>query len=244
MIIYLNLLKYFSRYAALSAAVAAYEPYRSFGSSSRRQDRYQRRQDRYQQPQPSYQADDAFTVNPDYGINSLADLQRRWVKNPEGGYRKAVCKCEIECDPDNIDEVCGADIAIALDFFQCNRDTWENMREFVEKLVDEVDLSQGLGYERNTARVAVMIFSSDRGTEFNLEQWNQEGADIVDVRQAMEETLTNIETESIWTVYAQNTPDSASPSTGPTASSTRAAPPRPRRSWPSTTSRPPRQSSS
>ena len=199
------------RFAALAAAVAAYGPYRSFGS--RRDDsRAERGRSRFGSRQPDYQADDqtAFSPNPDYGITNLADLKQRWVKAPEGGYRKAVCKCEIECDPDNINEVCGADIAIALDMFQCDRSTWERMRDFVEKLIDEVELSQGLGHARNTARVAVMIFSSSRGTEFNLEKWNQESADIVNVQSELEKVLNSIEKESIWTVYGQNSPNFSS----------------------------------
>jgi len=193
-------------FAALAAAVAAYEPYRSFGGG-RVDSSYRRRQPIRQQP--AYQADDAWTPNPDYGLNSFDDLKKRWQPAPEGGYRRAVCKCEIECDPDNINEVCGADIAIALDMFQCDRETWERMRDFVEKMIQEVELSQGLGPERNTARVAVMIFSSNRGTEFQLEKWNQESADIVNVQDELTKALNSIEKESIWTVYGQNSPNFA-----------------------------------
>ena len=119
------------RFAALSAAVATalYEPY--FGS--RVDSSYRRQRVNHQ---PAYQADERFSPNPDYGINSFDDLKKRWQPAPEGGYRRAVCKCEIECDPDNINEVCGADIAIALDMFQCDRETWLRMRDFVEKLID------------------------------------------------------------------------------------------------------------
>ena len=66
-------------------------------------------------------------------------------------------------------QVCGADIAIALDMSRCEAETWERMAAFVNHLVDEVKLDQTLGGERNTGRVAVMLFSRiDQKSKYNL----------------------------------------------------------------------------
>ena len=70
---------------------------------------------------------------------SIEDVKARWTKAPSGGYQRAVCKCEIECTPDNINEVCGADVAIALDMSQCDKEKWERMKTFVEQLIKELE---------------------------------------------------------------------------------------------------------
>ena len=46
----------------------------------------------------------------------VSDIDRsQWVRAETGGYLSATCKCDIECTPDSVNEICGADIAIALD---------------------------------------------------------------------------------------------------------------------------------
>ena len=132
---------------------------------------------------------------------SIEDVKARWTKAPSGGYQRAVCKCEIECTPDNINEVCGADIAIALDMSQCDETIWEQMTEFVNHLLSDMDLEPGLGGARNTARIALMVFSSYTDEKIQMELWNGDISDINQAQSNLKRTLDDMRTNSMWTVY-------------------------------------------
>ena len=123
----------------------------------------------------------------------------KWEKNDGGGYLRATCKCEIECTPDNIDETCGADIAIALDMSTCDREKWEKMTTFVDKLIGELEIEQNLGGNRNTGRVAVTLFGPENSPVISFDSWNVENT--ASPKSQIADHFAGVKRNSEWTIF-------------------------------------------
>ena len=107
-------------------------------------------------------------------------------------------------------EICGADIAIALDMSKCDGEIWDRMKKFVNHLVEEVKLQQGFGGDRMHARIAWMLFSHEKvgdGLEISMDMWNNNGAG--ETQKKLSEDMDSVENESLWTIFSQQSPNFA-----------------------------------
>ena len=84
---------------------------------------------------------------------------------------------------------------------QCDETIWEQMTEFVNHLLSDMDLEPGLGGSRNTARIALMVFSSYTDEKIQMELWNGDISDITQAQGNLKRTLEDMRTNSMWTVY-------------------------------------------
>lgn len=101
-------------------------------------------------------------ILPSLIVGSLAIDANLWTSSALGGYERASCDCEISCTEPKISETCGADVVVGIDMQNFNEEKKELAQNFVNYLVDQLDVNLGFDSEtRNSARLAIFGFADD-----------------------------------------------------------------------------------
>lgn len=126
----------------------------------------------------------------------------KWLRADLGGYTQASCKCEIECTPDNIDEICGADVVIAIDMTKCeDAEDLKRYSSFVDSVINNLETELGLGGDRSTARVSVGLFGAELVPVMKLSEWNVDISDLDSAKRNFKSEMKKFTEGGTWTIF-------------------------------------------